>query len=106
MSRFAAGTLPVKSHREQPRQRPETPPYAARLDPTPARSTLRVQLKSHLQPLTHMEAQPAVALSVQPLEGHVALARSTASGLSVGAGAVALAPAKAGDTPYPGKGMA
>jgi len=53
-----------------------------------------------------MEAQPSVALSVKPVEGHEALARSAASGLPVGAGALALLPAQAGGTPYPGKGVA
>lgn len=53
-----------------------------------------------------MEAHPSAGLSVELLEGHVALARSNASGLPVGGGALALTPAKAGGTPYPGKGMA
>ena len=106
MSRCTAGTHPVRSHREQPRQLHETPPYAAGLNPTPARSTRSVQLKTQHQTLTHMEAQPSVALSVKPVEGHEALARSAASGLPVGAGALALLPAQAGGTPYPGKGVA
>lgn len=38
------------------------------------------------------------------LDGHVPLAQGETLGLPVGAGAVALEPAKAGSTPYPGKG--
>jgi len=92
--------------REQPRQKPATPPYAAGLDPEQHARRFAASSRPNPNPLTPMEAHPAAGLSGKPVEGHVALARSIASGLPVGAGAVALTPAKAGGTPYPGKGMA